>query len=212
MKTKNLLFFMYCMFLTLFIAILIPSPLKNNYYDTLTSEQKMIYNDFYEQDENENYNKFKEVKNKNWFDFMNDFFVKNNVVARVIDCKTLKEYNVVRTGGYNHADVETLTKEDTETFYSIYDYMWSWERRPVWVEINGVFFAASINGMPHSYSHIENNNLAGHTCIHFLGSKTHGTKKVDEAHQSAIAYAYANSDKLINYLKNQSLTEGVQPQ
>ena len=67
------------------------------------------------------------------------------------------------------------------------------------VEINGVFVAASINGMPHGYSLIDNGQ-GGHTCIHFLNSKTHGTKRVDETHQAAVQEAYSRR-KEINLLE-----------
>ena len=36
---------------------------------------------------------------------------------------------------------------------------------------------------------IKDNNFDGHFCIHFYGSKTHGTKKVDEMHQNCVAEA-----------------------
>ena len=85
---------------------------------------------------------------------------------------------------------------------SLYDGVWSWTRRAVWVEITGTYVAASINGMPHGYSLIEGNNMDGHTCIHFLNSKTHGTKRVDEAHQNAVATAYDRRDELYQFLLN----------
>ena len=43
--------------------------------------------------------------------------------------------------------------------------------------------------MPHGESHISGNNMNGHTCIHFLNSRTHGSDQVDAAHQSAIRAA-----------------------
>ena len=54
---------------------------------------------------------------------------------------------------------------------------------------NGVSYAASMNGYPHGTQTIKNNNFAGHFCIHFTGSKTHGTKKVDSAHQNCVKTA-----------------------
>ena len=57
--------------------------------------------------------------------------------------------------------------------------------------------------MPHGFSLIDNGE-GGHTCIHFLNSKTHGTKRVDEAHQECVDYAYKNKALLIEYLKNQT--------
>ena len=45
-----------------------------------------------------------------------------------------------------------------------------------------------MNGMPHGTSTL-NNNFDGHFCIHFYNSRTHGTDRVDEDHQNAVARA-----------------------
>ena len=140
------------------------------------------------------------VSNLNWFDTVNAMFPTYEK-TRVIDIKSGKTYYVYRNGGHNHADVEPIDRENTEIFHSLYNYEWSWARRPVWVEVTkNNFVAASINGYPHGNSYIENTGMDGHTCIHFLLSKTHGTKRVDEDHQAAVAYAYAHRDEIGNYL------------
>ena len=72
---------------------------------------------------------------------------------------------------------------------SIYGGSWSWNRRPILVKYNGHVYAASMNGMPHGTTTITNNNFPGHFCIHFYGSKTHGTKRVDATHQNCVALA-----------------------
>lgn len=200
-------FFLVCLIIfSLLIAVVFPSPLHNDFYDTLSEEEKMHHNDYYEQFEKPDDDKQKvvQIRNENWFNFTDLFFSKFEKPVRVIDCLTLQEYYVLRTGGYNHADVETVSPKDTEIFKSLYSNEWNWSRRSVWVEIAGVFFAASINGMPHSYDYVQNNNMEGHTCIHFLQSKTHGTKKVDVSHQNAVKYAFANKDKLIKHLKSKN--------
>ena len=137
------------------------------------------------------------VVSLNWFDVVDSIFSKYKN-TRVIDVESGIVYEVQRTGGYNHADVEPIDEENMLKFYSIYSNKWSWSRRPVWVEINGMWVAASINGMPHGYSLIDNGQ-DGHSCMHFEKSKTHGTKRVDEAHQKAVNLALKNGDK-INYI------------
>ena len=107
---------------------------------------------------------------------------------KVKDCKTGKIFTVKRWSGYNHIDAEPLTRSDTNTMLKIFGH-WSWRRRPVLVKYNGHVYAASMNGMPHGTGTIKNNGFDGHFCIHFYGSKTHGTKRVDEAHQSCVATA-----------------------
>ena len=70
---------------------------------------------------------------------------------------------------------------------------WSWKRRAVLVKYNGHVYAGSMNGMPHGTQTIKGNNFDGHFCIHFYGSKTHGSKKVDDMHQKMVAEAMKHS-------------------
>ncbi|HYF84324.1 MAG TPA: peptidoglycan-binding protein [Clostridia bacterium] len=134
--------------------------------------------------------------------------------AKVIDVRTGKSFNIKRTYGGNHADCETLTKEDTKIMKEIWGGEFSWSRRPVIVEVDGRRLAASMAGMPHAgldskpanvtvssrslgygrganLDTIKNNNMSGHFDIHFLKSRTHGTNRVDPAHQKAIKEAAA---------------------
>lgn len=140
------------------------------------------------------------VSNLNWFDSVHAQFP-TYTKTRVIDIKSGLTYYVYRNGGHYHADVEPINKENTDIFFKIYNYEWSWTRRPVWVEILPNFWVAgSINGYPHGNAYIKDTGMEGHTCIHFLLSKTHGTKRVDEAHQACVAYAYEHGDEINNYL------------
>ncbi len=107
---------------------------------------------------------------------------------KVKDIKTGKVFTVKRWSGGNHIDAEPSTKSDTATMKSIYGH-WSWKRRAVLVKYNGHVYAASMNGMPHGTQTITGNNFDGHFCIHFYGSKTHGSKKVDAMHQKCVKEA-----------------------
>ena len=134
--------------------------------------------------------------------------------AKVIDVRTGKSFNIKRTYGGNHADCETLTKEDTKIMKEIWGGTFNWSRRPVIVEIDGRHLAASMAGMPHAgldnkptnaivsgrsegygrgtnLDAVKNNNMNGHFDIHFKNSRTHGTNRVDAAHQKAIKEAAA---------------------
>ena len=91
-------------------------------------------------------------------------------------------------GGTNNADVEALTASDTAIVKSIYGN-WSWARRAVVVNYGGRKIAGSMNGMPHGQQTIWNNNFNGQFCIHFLGSKTHGSGRVDPDHQAMVRKA-----------------------
>ena len=115
--------------------------------------------------------------------------IPKRAVFTVKDCKTGKTFRCQRWSGANHCDTMPLTKEDTAVMLSLYGGHWSWRRRSVLVLYNGHVYAGSMNGMPHGTTTIKNNNFPGHFCIHFYGSMTHGSKKVDPTHQNCIAIA-----------------------
>ncbi len=113
--------------------------------------------------------------------------------AVVTDVATGLAWREKRTGGTNHADVQPLTAADTAVLKKVYGGTWSWARRPVFVTINGVNYAASMNGMPHGSGSITTNNFNGHHCIHFTNSRTHGSNKICSLHQAAIKKALSAS-------------------
>jgi peptidoglycan hydrolase-like protein with peptidoglycan-binding domain len=146
-----------------------------------------------------------------WFNEASNIFYLG-ADAVVTDLKTGKSFHAKRTGGYNHADTETLTKKDTDILIEIYGGGWSWERRAVVVAIGDRRIAASMTGMPHAgrddlparqfvhnrsggygsginYDSIKGNGMDGHFDIHFLNSRTHGTNRVDEMHSRMVLKA-----------------------
>lgn len=130
------------------------------------------------------------VELSDWWTVASKVFARGDV-ATVTDVATGISYQVLRSGGTNHADVQPLTAADTVKMKKIYGGAWSWSRRAIIVTIDGRSLAASQNGMPHGNQTIYNNNFPGHFCIHFLNSRTHGTNRVDAAHQAAIQRAAA---------------------
>ena len=107
----------------------------------------------------------------------------------VKDIATGKTFTCYHLFGSNHLDAEPLTASDTATMKSIYGGEWSWARRAILVKYNGHVYAASMNGMPHGSYDIKDNNFPGQFCIHFYGSKTHGSDKVDAEHQKCVEKA-----------------------
>ena len=208
MKTRIVFIAMVCFFVTCFLSSLFPSIISTNPEKIRSVFASQNLNDAYEEEpENLDVQTFVAVPEKlNWFSTVINMFEKFST-ATVVDCKTFKEYSVKRVGGYNHADVECLTKQDSQIMKSLYGGVWSWTRRPVWVNIDGVWVAGSINAMPHSYEYITNNDQDGHTCIHFYMSRTHGTDRVDEAHQNAVEYAASHADDLAAYVRKKQSKE-----
>lgn len=89
----------------------------------------------------------------------------------------------------NHMDAEPLTAEDTAILKKINGGSFSWRRRAVLVKYNGHVYASSIYSEPHGTDTIPNNDFDGQFCLHFTGSKTHGTDRVDEDHQACVEKA-----------------------
>lgn len=110
-------------------------------------------------------------------------------VVRIVDVETGRSFYAKRRGGQQHADCEPLTASDTSVLRSLYGGRWSWNRRAVLVELDGQYVAGSINGMPHGQSSIPDNGFPGHFCLHFYGSKTHGTGSTCPDHQKMVLYA-----------------------
>lgn len=117
------------------------------------------------------------------------FLFPNFSLAVVQDVQTGKQFRVRRYYGHFHADVEPLTRRDTEVMREMLGGEWSWDRRPIIVMRNGRRIAASMNGMPHGNGSIRDNGFDGHFCIHFLGSCLHLNGRPDIRHQSCVIQA-----------------------
>ncbi|CAI8973925.1 DUF4198 domain-containing protein [Brevibacillus sp. IT-7CA2] len=107
----------------------------------------------------------------------------------VIDLETGQRFDVQRRAGSRHADVQPLTRKDTQIMKNIYQGKWSWKRRAILVEVDGTYFAASMHGMPHGAGAIKGNEFPGHFCIHFFGSSTHRRTEPDPSHSMMILKA-----------------------
>ncbi|MDR7856560.1 LysM peptidoglycan-binding domain-containing protein [Tissierella sp.] len=145
-----------------------------------------------------------------WFGGV-DKIIPRGADFKVTDFYTGKSYMVNRSVGTNHADCETLTKEDTNIMKSIWGGF-SWERRPAIVEYGGRRIAASVTFMPHAgldnvaggittknrsggygtginLDYIKGNGIDGHFDIHFAASTRHMDGKQDPQHQKMIKIA-----------------------
>ena len=110
----------------------------------------------------------------------------------MIDLETGRSFQIKRTTGASHADVETLTAEDTQVLKEIFGGF-NWNRRAAFLEVDGSRYAISISGMPHAgldsqpylanipdrsdnwgygpnYDAIKGNGMDGHFDLYFLNS------------------------------------------
>ena len=115
--------------------------------------------------------------------------IPNGAVFQIKDVSTGLIFSVRRQSGGNHMDAEPLTAEDTAILKKINGGTFSWRRRAVLVKYNGHVYAASIYSEPHGTNTILDNNFDGQFCLHFYGSKTHGTDRVDADHQKCVEQA-----------------------
>ncbi|WP_088070129.1 hypothetical protein [Gottfriedia luciferensis] len=138
-----------------------------------------------------------------------DWDAVNNILPKysmftVIDVESGKSFNVQRRAGSRHADVQPLTKEDTEIMKEIYDGNWSWRRRAVLILAHDNLIPASMHGMPHGTGSLQN-GFHGHFCIHFFGSTTHRSGKSDLSHHIMILKAAGRFDEYTNNLSPSQL-------
>lgn len=202
MKIKCFAIIFTCFMCSLVVSLAVPFPTSSNYL--LSANEQKTINDNKEDELTVPLGKSDAtVYNINWFNGMDTIFTKY-VVVKIIDIYSKQEYYVKRMGGYNHADVQVIDSKNLKIFKEVYGGTWSWTRRPVWVEIDGKYYAGSTNGMPHGFDILDIGEN-GHTCIHFLLSKTHGSKKVDPDHQNCVAYAYNHRGELADYLIKDSI-------
>ena len=123
-----------------------------------------------------------------WFNTGKNLF-KRNTTFTIKDVKTGKTWNCKVMYGTNHLDAEPLTRDDTKKMTAAYGGKINYKRRAVLVLYKGHVYAASIYGEPHGDQTIKDNGFNGQFCLHFTGSKTHGSDKVDADHQAAIQVA-----------------------
>jgi hypothetical protein len=136
---------------------------------------------------------------------------KTGSTAVIQDVRTGKTFKIVRTMGSNHADCEAATKADADIIKSIWGGF-SWDTRPVIVNVGGRRLAASMSSLPHAgvdsapalatvdnrsegYGRgqnldiIKGNGMNGHFDVHFLNSTRHKDGQIDPRHQAAIKIA-----------------------
>lgn len=142
-----------------------------------------------------------------WFKKVQYIFDRGDV-AEVMDVDTGRTFYLKRTFGTNHADVEPLTREDTNTIKEIWGG-WTWTRRAVVVKVDGYILAGSLSAMPHAgrdskpaaqyvsgrsggygwgqnLDAVKDNGVNGVLDLHFKNSRNHNTNKVKKAHQDMV--------------------------
>ena len=126
------------------------------------------------------------TKSLDWYGEGYSLINKNKNIT-VYDLNTGVVWGAKYINGKNHADIIPASSSDAKKIASG-NITGSYVRRPVVVSIAGVNYAGSMYAVGHgetSYC----DYFKGVMCIHFTGSQTHGTQKVDADHQKAIEVA-----------------------
>jgi LysM repeat protein len=113
--------------------------------------------------------------------------------ATLKDLASGTTFNVKYYGGSNHADIVTLTQQDTDELEKIFS-TWSWSNmKPMvlYFSQGGVNhqLAVSVTGMPHSSTDILTNGLSGHIDMYFYNSTSHVNNTMNTTHQNNILKA-----------------------
>ena len=139
------------------------------------------------------------VYSVDWFTYRSK--IVSGSQSTITDISTGRTFKVKHQNGANgnHADVEPLTKSDTEILCSLYGVATGsqlksgnhYQRRAVVLtNSKGEQFVGSIYAIPHGKDTISGNNFDGQFCIHFKGSTIHegdgGSVKPSENHQAMI--------------------------
>ncbi len=145
-----------------------------------------------------------------WFNSV-QYLLPRKSNALITDVETGLTFEVKRTYGTNHADVEPLTKADAAVIKKLWNG-WSWDHRAVVVQFGDYTLAASMAGMPHAgvdsatadrmvsnrsadYGYgtnldaVKNNGVSGVFDLHFKNSRSHNTNQVSSAHQAMVKKA-----------------------
>lgn len=150
------------------------------------------------------------IYNINWFNNKSTI-ISGTGTYKMTDIATGRTMNLKIQSAGNHADVEPLTKADTEVLCSLYgvanasqlETMNKWQRRAV-VMTNGKGdqFVGSIYAIPHGKDTVSGNNFDGQFCLHFKGSTIHdgdgGSVSESDNHQAKIT-AGVNALKKAGY-------------
>ncbi len=98
------------------------------------------------------------------------------------DFNTGVTFNMIYTGGKQHAEVESATANDATAYKDAFGGAYNFSKRPMLITINGTLVACSLQGQPHGSDAVERNDMVGHACLYFNESKSHVGQLPDVEH------------------------------
>ncbi|MEG1547957.1 MAG: hypothetical protein RR232_00480 [Clostridia bacterium] len=111
----------------------------------------------------------------------------------ITDYNTGVTYNMLFTGGVNHAEMECAEATSTAVFKDAFGGEFNYSKRPVVIQINGQGIAASLQGWPHGEDTVSLNDMNGHVCLFFYESLSHVGSLPDVEHLNQVYVAAGRS-------------------
>ncbi len=123
------------------------------------------------------------------WDEINAIFTVGTTVT-ITDFNTGYTFDMKRTGGENHANVESANADSYDKFIDCFGDESNWgEKRSVLVSINGVQYAGSLYAHAGGEDTVADNKMAGHTELYFNGSTSDIFGFADRYHQEKVLIA-----------------------
>ncbi len=125
-----------------------------------------------------------------WFECVSKI-MPYNLAIKIIEVDSQSEFNILRIGGNNHADITTYSYQDKNILDTLISNQ-PYKKLPVLVEIMpNLWTPASL-----SCKEITSENQS-HYCLYFSNSKAHSTNMTDVNHQKVVDYAFKKGKNLI---------------
>lgn len=105
------------------------------------------------------------------------------------DFNTGVTFQMTYAGGENHAEMECKTPDDTAVYKKTFGEAFNFSKRPMLISLSGKQIACSLQGEPHGDDSVSGNDMTGHACLFFYGSKSHVGNLVDVEHNSNVVTA-----------------------
>lgn len=208
--------------LLILLILIVPMNTNKSYAQENTSYKitENISNEKYQIDKTMINELLKKAQVTDWENFQDVIKIGSRFI--VVDYYTGYYWVAERWMGANHADIETIDKEATNSLKRVYKDRENWKKRPVLIvfEDGNVYCASSfvvfhagldnedylkiVNnrscnyGRGENYDHIKENGADGHNCIHVRKSTNHFDNKINYEHQANIDFLEKEKKRLNN--------------
>ncbi len=123
-----------------------------------------------------------------WFEEVDAAFP-IGATATVKDFNSGTTFEMKRTGGVNHAEVEPVDAAAYDNYIDSFGGKPNWEKRSVIVTVGSKNYAGSLFGNQMGEDTVSDNTMDGHTCLYFFGSFSHVYGFSDKEHDKMVLRA-----------------------